>query len=147
MGEGERATEEQLIRTRTGTPDGQRELRCAVIEPDPSVRDVLSMMLSELNIQSREFIYSPDLYDSIVASPPDLIILDISIQEPQCWALMEQLQRGARTRSIPVLCTSTLADTLAQAKCRHQFPGGVVLLEKPFDIIDVERAVQTLVNV
>jgi FixJ family two-component response regulator len=133
--------------SRDGTAQGfERGLCCAVVEADESVQNVLTLMLSELRIESLELHYSSDVYDELVKACPELIILDLSIQEPQCWGLLECLQQGTLTRNIPIVCISTMADALTRAQEKYRFPGGALFLEKPFDIADVEDAIFTLIK-
>jgi FixJ family two-component response regulator len=128
------------VREKTGMP------RCVVVDDDVSVRTLLEIVLHDLDIDVIQYSHSPDLYDHLISADPDLIILDLSIQEPECWTILEKLQRGPRARMIPLLCTSTLNDVLNRAQRRHRFPGGAIFLEKPFDVHEVEQAVRTLVQ-
>lgn len=61
---------------------------------------------------------------------PDLILLDINMPDPDGFAVMEQLQRDEKTKTIPVIFLT--ADSLAETEIRCFQVGAMDFVVKPF---------------
>lgn len=75
------------------------------------------------------------------ASPPDLILLDITMPEMNGYEVCRRLKENPRLRDIPVLFISAMNEPLD--KVRAFQAGGVDYVTKPFHAEEVEARVRT----
>ena len=75
------------------------------------------------------------------AEQPDLILLDIKMPNMSGYEVCERLKADARTREIPVIFISALADTADKVKAFTT--GGVDYITKPFQVEEVLARVET----
>jgi DNA-binding response OmpR family regulator len=77
---------------------------------------------------------------------PDLLVLDLVPVYEECLDTLRAVQENELTRQIPVLCLSTDSSLLDEAQEISCFPAGARFLQKPFDIEEMESAVQSLLD-
>lgn len=82
---------------------------------------------------------------SVRANPPDLILLDIMMPEPNGHEVCRQLKADEKTEEIPIIFISALTDILEVVKSFTL--GGVDYITKPFHEEEVVARVQTHLNV
>ncbi|RKZ40220.1 MAG: hypothetical protein DRQ49_09100 [Gammaproteobacteria bacterium] len=73
------------------------------------------------------------------STPPDLILLDILMQEMNGYEVCQQLKASAQTRHIPVIFISAMDKVLDKVKAF----GGVDYITKPFQIEEVIARIET----
>ncbi|MEE8391087.1 MAG: response regulator, partial [Anaerolineae bacterium] len=78
---------------------------------------------------------------SAQAIPPDLILLDIMMPDMNGYEVCERLKADPRTRDIPVIFISALAQT--EDKVKAFTLGGVDYVTKPFHVEEVLARVET----
>ncbi|MBF2001854.1 MAG: response regulator [Synechococcales cyanobacterium M58_A2018_015] len=103
-----------------------------LIEPEPSIREVLQTCLSELG--GWRVTVSQSIQEGIslaYATRPDAILLDASTSETDALIFIEQLKQHALTHSVPILLITARASwfTVTQLQ-RIGFAGAIA---KPFD--------------
>lgn len=109
--------------------------------------DLLREILQEdrYNVTTTNFV--PRTHDQIAALGPDLVIVDLVVGIRSGWDLLEELQRFASTRGIPVIVTSTDQRLLQQAEQEPARYGANRFLVKPFDIDALLALVRELIGV
>ncbi|AXY77526.1 response regulator [Paraflavitalea soli] len=75
---------------------------------------------------------------------PDLIITDAQLPDMQDWELIEQLASSGIYRDIPLMVISSLDKAQADAKCQEF--GVASNFTKPFNPVDLMKAVQQVIN-
>jgi CheY-like chemotaxis protein len=122
--------------------------RCLIIDHDPDVREALKLMLQELGFENVAAPASERIFESMRATgdDPELFIFDLPFNQDDSWLLLDIAQTDPVLRYIPTICLSTSEQELAHACRRYDFPGGVRLLTKPFDLGELESAIWTLTS-
>lgn len=118
-----------------------------VIDDD---RDVLDLFVDLLG----EYGFSVDTYsdalpgiDELIASRPNLIIVDLALAPEREQLTGAQVIHSARSsaelRDVPIIVSSAATHLLAQQWPELMARGDVQRLEKPFDLVTFERVVET----
>lgn len=111
-----------------------------VVDDTPANLRLLVGMLKEHGYKVRP-VPSGDLaLKAVEASPPDLILLDITMPELDGFAVLARLKADPATRDIPVIFVSALGET--DDKVRGFRAGGVDYITKPFQFEEVEARVR-----
>ena len=84
------------------------------------------------------------LFDSIVQQQPDLLLLDVMLQETNGFELCKQLKQDNRTRDLPIILTTVEARREYRVKVIEA--GADDLLTKPFDRFELSTRVKNLIN-
>lgn len=98
----------------------------------------LSLLTQVLSEQGYEVRVAPNgklALKSVLATPPDLILLDIMMPEMDGYQVCTRLKADKRTRDIPVIFLSALGESLDKVKAFDV--GGVDYITKPFDPVEV----------
>ena len=98
----------------------------------------LSLLTQVLSEQGYEVRVAPNgklALKSVLATPPDLILLDIMMPEMDGYQVCDRLKANKRTREIPVIFLSALGEALDKVKAFDV--GGVDYITKPFDPVEV----------
>ena len=90
--------------------------------------------------------YVPQTFDAVATLDPSLLIVDLEIGRQAGWNLLEQLQRGAATRGIPVILSSDEPHLLEQARADADRYGKHRIFVKPFDITDLVATVHEIIG-
>ncbi len=86
-------------------------------------------------------------FQQIEALEPDLLMIDLIVQQQAGWSLLRQLQETAAVRDVPVIVTSTDHQLLEQAEQgRGDFPASTRYVVQPFDIEQLLESVDTLIG-
>jgi DNA-binding response OmpR family regulator len=133
--EGGRATPEQMSRKHV-----------FVVNGSPEFLDIMRQLLQDENYNVTTTNFVPRSFESIEASRPDLLIIDLVIGEVAGWDLLAQLHEAATTRDIPILLVSTRPELLAIIQDRHEEFGGDRYLLKPFDLDDLLDNIDQLIG-
>lgn len=78
---------------------------------------------------------------SALSQPPDVILLDILMPDPDGYEVCRQLKADERTRDIPVIFISALSEVFDKVKAFSL--GGVDFITKPFQAQEVLARVET----
>lgn len=112
-----------------------------LVDDNPTNLNLLSRMLTREEYKVRAVTNGPRALESVEASPPDLILLDINMPDMDGYEVCERLKADDKTRQIPIIFISALNDT--QDKIKAFTAGGVDYVTKPFQIREVLARVQT----
>ncbi|MCP4403491.1 MAG: response regulator [bacterium] len=110
-------------------------------------RDNLRLLSSMLTGHGYKVRPVPDgrrAISSAQSRPPDLILLDIMMPDMDGYAVCGQLKADERTKEIPVIFLSALAETVD--KVRAFRTGGIDYITKPFQAEEVLARVETHLN-
>jgi len=119
--------------------DWPSQPRVLVVDDSPDDLRLLFEMMSAQDIHVTVAFSGSDGVDKAVLSPPDLILMDVTMPGMDGFAACRLLKANPRTQWIPLifLTASTEAELRVQGLCM----GGVDYIVKPFD------AAETLVRV
>jgi len=116
--------------------------RIGVVNDDTVFLDMMEAVLKDHGWETMVYREGHSAFAALKADPPDLIILDIRLEEPETgWTLLELLTLERQTRSVPVIvCSAALLDLRAHEELLRQY--GIKILPKPFDIDALYRCVE-----
>lgn len=106
-----------------------------VVDDNPNNLRVLSSMLQQFDYKVRPALDGAMAIKSIIANPPDLVLLDIRMPEMDGYEVCRQLKSNPLTAEIPVIFISALQDT--EDKVAAFKSGGVDYITKPFQLEEV----------
>lgn len=115
-----------------------------VVDDKPANLKLLEKMLSDKGYLVRPFPKSPMAINAALSDPPDLILLDINMPGMDGFEVCQKLKQDERTRQVPVIFISALAETLDKIKAFGV--GGVDYITKPFQFEEVYARVKTHLN-
>ena len=116
-----------------------------VIDDNPDNLSLLASILRERGYQIRMATTGRWALEAIRKSPPDLIMLDISMPEMDGYAVCRELKAGSDTRDIPVIFISALDDVLDKVKAFRT--GGVDYVTKPFQPEEVLARIENQLKI
>lgn len=121
--------------------------RVTVIDPDRDVLDLYHELLATFGFDVEAHSDALPGIDALVASRPDLIIVDVELdpQREQLSGLqvVHSARSGTHLRDVPIIICTTATERIAAALPDVMERGDVHRLEKPFDLDTFERVVQT----
>lgn len=106
-----------------------------VVDDNPSNLELLSGMLTPRRYRVRVANSGRRALSAAQGSPPDLVLLDISMPGMDGYEVCRQLKAHPRTEHVPVIFLSALDDVLD--KVRAFDIGGADYLSKPFELGEV----------
>ena len=112
-----------------------------IVDDSPANLRLLALMLSTHGHRVRIAEDGPRALESVRASQPDLIMLDVMMPQMNGFEVCMQLRADPATRYIPIIFISALDDT--QAKVNAFTAGGVDYVSKPFQVEEVLARVET----
>lgn len=112
-----------------------------IVDDQPANLRLLSQMLTERGYRVRAATSGSRALASVAAQPPTLILLDIRMKEMDGFEVCDRLKSDPRTRDIPVIFISALADV--EDKVTAFQHGGVDYVTKPFHIAEVLARIET----
>jgi DNA-binding response OmpR family regulator len=128
------------------TPEQRGRKHVYVVNGSPEFLDIVRQLLQDENYNVTTTNFVRRSFESIEASRPDLLIIDLVIGETVGRDLLVQLREAASTRDIPVLLVSTRPDLLADVQDRHEEFCGDRYLLKPFDLDDLLDNIYQLIG-
>ena len=113
-------------------PSEQCKRVVAVVDDDPTIREVIQAILEYDGFEVRLFNGAADTHDGVASAQPDLVILDLLLNGRSADDVLDRLRSQPETASIPVMvCTAaSLAPGFVDGLQRH----GYHLVRKPFDL-------------
>jgi CheY-like chemotaxis protein len=120
--------------------------RIAVVNDDTAFLQLMQQVLADEGYDAMIHTVGATAHDFVRAEMPDLVILDIRMDEPQAgWQVLEMMRLDRQTLGIPViLCTADSVQLAAKAD--HLRKHNAVPLEKPFDLYELLELVRSLVG-
>lgn len=126
--------------------DESTEKVIAVVNNDRTFLGLMNRLLSEEGYKTSVWTQREGAYEFIKQEQPDLVILDIVMEEPEAgWTVLELLRLDPSTAEIPVIVCSADHQTLVQkeellSRLRSD------VLEKPFDLQTMIDMVQRVIG-
>ncbi len=115
-----------------------------IVDDTPANLQLLGGMLKDRGHRVRPVANGKLALQAAITTPPDLILLDISMPDPNGYEVCVQLKRQDRTRDIPVIFISALNETIDKVMAFGV--GGVDYVTKPFQFEEVEARVACHLN-
>lgn len=126
--------------------DGPKPSVIAIIDDDASIRHLLHDILADEGYQTILLAKATSAMDVIRNTRPDLIILDLWIEQADAgWKILDELRRNIATRHLPVIVCSAnvfMLGTIAALRAAPQY----VFLPKPFTAEDLLAKVEELLT-
>lgn len=117
--------------------------RIAVVNDDTAFLSLMGEVLQDGGHEILICREGSSSYPVLKRELPDLVIIDIRMDTPDAgWLVCELLTLDPETRKIPILVCSANVHNLEDKKQWLQ-EHGVGALAKPFDLDDLDRAVNT----
>jgi DNA-binding response OmpR family regulator len=118
----------------------QTDKRILVVDDDPSLTELLEMVLVDAGYQVKIATNGRDAVTQAVGEPPDLVVLDIVMPEMDGWETSEHLLSHERTSQIPIIFLTAKVNPADQL--RGWYGGCFAYLTKPFDIQELLEKVE-----
>ena len=112
-----------------------------IVDDTPANLRLLSEMLTGEGFHVRPVTSGAQALRAVQAAPPDLVLLDIHMPDPDGYEVCRRLKADPRTREVPVIFLSALHDV--HDKVRAFEAGGVDYVAKPFHLEEVLARVRT----
>ncbi|MCC6607199.1 MAG: response regulator [Anaerolineae bacterium] len=120
---------------------GKRTIKALVIEDSITATEQVERYLHELNIQMVAYSSSETDVETILASAPDFIILDLLMPERSGWEILAQLKADPRVELIPVIIISVVDEPV-----KGLAAGAVEYLVKPITRKQFRHALSRVVT-
>lgn len=121
--------------------------RVTVIDPDRDVLDLYRDLLATFGYDVEMYTDALPGIEQLMASHPDLIIVDVELDPEREELTGLQVLHSARSSSalqdVPIIICTTATERITAALPDAMERGDVHRLEKPFDLSTFERVVQT----
>jgi CheY-like chemotaxis protein len=121
--------------------------RVTVIDPDNDLLDLYRDVLVGLGYEVETLTDAMPGIEELVATRPDLVILDVELdpQREQLTGLqvVHSARSGTSLKDVPFIVCTTATERIAAALPDVMERGDVHRLEKPFDLATLERVVQS----
>lgn len=114
--------------------------RILIVDDDPTVRKILSMMLSPFHDVRTAHDITPAL-EALREVPPDLILLDVMLPSGDGYDLCRTIRNDLGLKLIPVIFLSSLQQPWD--KVRSFEAGGTDYITKPFQLEEILVRVET----
>jgi CheY-like chemotaxis protein len=118
----------------------------AVVNDDTAFLELMEELLREEGYQTLIWKEGDTAYELIKKKQPDLVILDIRMEQPDSgWVVLELLRLDPATEHVPVIVCSAAVPLLRereqQLKAHH-----CEILEKPFNLSELLSLVSTIIG-
>lgn len=125
--------------------------RVTVIDPSEDVLDLYRELLAAFGYEVETYNDALPGIEQLVASRPDLVIVDVELdpEREQLTGLqvVHSARSGTSLQDVPIIICTTATERIAAALPDVMDRGDVHRLEKPFDLQTFERVVQTALGV
>lgn len=112
-----------------------------LVDDTPANLRLLSTFLTENNYKVRSVINGQMALTAAASSPPDLILLDITMPDMDGYEVAKKLKLDPATTNIPIIFISALNEAIDKVKAFSA--GGVDYITKPFQFEEVLARVKT----
>lgn len=119
----------------------ERQHDILVVDDTPANLRLLVDMLGGHGFKVRPATSGAMAVKAVVSSPPDLILLDITMPEMNGYEVCAELKKDPANKDIPILFISALNETIDKVKAFSS--GGVDYITKPFQVEEVLARVKT----
>ncbi len=84
--------------------------RVAVVEDDPDLAATLALALEKDGFEVQRYLTGRDGLEGILASPPDLVLLDLNLPDLDGLSLCRELRETAAVRDLPIIILTARVD-------------------------------------
>lgn len=116
-----------------------------IVDDTPENLHLLNDILSEHGYKVRALPNGRMGLSACQASPPDLILLDITMPGMDGYEVAKRLKEDASTRDVPIIFISAMSQTENKVKAFHA--GGVDYVTKPLQVEEVLARVETHLSI
>jgi len=105
--------------------------RIFIVEDNPNIREYLERILIVMGFHTASSASGKEALEKISEKIPDLILMDVLLEDIDGLSVCQKLQANPRTRKIPIIMVSCMSDhnTIKNATTY----GAVDFIEKPFE--------------
>ena len=129
------------MNTLTEHASESRKTRIVVVDDEPEVLNLLRLMLVHSGNEVVPFINSAEALEAVLADPPDMILLDVTMPGMDGFQLCERIKQNSELKDIPVIFLSALNST--ENKIRGFRAGGVDYITKPYQFDEVQARISS----
>lgn len=129
------------------SPSAQlRHRHVLIINRDPAFLDVARVLLQDegYNVTTTNLVVRSFLM--IQAVRPDVLVIDLALDDDEIWQLVDMLRLHRTTAQIPVVFTATDPALLERAQHLPAPAGSRFLFHKPFTVGDLVDTVHAMVG-
>ena len=121
--------------------------RVTVIDPDQDLLDLYRDLLQTFGYDVETHADALPGMDQLLASAPDLVIVDVELdphrEQLTGLQVVHSARSGTALRDVPIILCTTATERIAAALPEVMERGDIQRLEKPFDLDTFERVVQS----
>ena len=110
-----------------------------VVDDDERLRELYRVNLSHRGLRVVEAASGADALDCARATPPNVIVLDLSMPGSDGWTVLSALKDDANLAKVPIVVLTGQTDDDTEARVRSA--GAVAYIGKPVDTEDLIRVV------
>lgn len=121
------------------------EIKILVVDDQPSNLRFLSNSLMEQGYKVQRAISGRLALNAAIASPPDLIVLDVLMPEMNGYEVCKHLKANSKTQGIPVIFFSALNEATEKVKAFRV--GGVDYITKPFEVKEILARIENQLTI
>jgi len=117
--------------------------RILILDDDADILDILAYLLTDDGYEIESSMYGDNIWDSIRAFKPDLILMDLMLADLDGRSICRAIKENTETKDIAVIMISARSDlrpVMGQPGSPDEF------IAKPFDIDNVLNKIKALVN-
>ena len=119
--------------------------RVLIIDDDGMIRRLLEEHLSNEGYEVMSVSMAEEGYALALASPPDLILLDVNLPDATGFQMCGRLRQNLVTHAIPIIMMTGAARWPNQQEIGKRMGANAYIL-KPFDVFDLSRRIDALVG-
>ena len=110
-----------------------------IVDDDENIHDIINLIFEEEYYLIKGVLSADDLEEAIADFLPDMILLDICIGKHDGRDICNKLKYNLKTAHLPIILLSAL--NMDNLGCSP-----TAIIEKPFDIMDLQQKVKTLLD-
>jgi len=138
-------SEAYLINLMKSKQDPEAKSTILIVDDKPENLRLLSQMLTDSGYEVRRAINGSTALMGVLASPPDLVLLDIRMPDMNGYEVCQSLKATEKTREIPVIFLSALNEVLDKVTAFKV--GGADYITKPFQMQEVLARVENQLTI
>ncbi|MBV9389276.1 MAG: response regulator [Chroococcidiopsidaceae cyanobacterium CP_BM_ER_R8_30] len=114
--------------------------RILLVENDDNNRELLSELLSYHGYSILALAGSSDFFEAVSGFRPNLILLDLKLDENNGYTLLEEIRRNEEYQDIPIIVISAYAFKAQIQRAYNLGVNGYII--KPINVSDLTQAIQ-----
>jgi len=115
-----------------------------IVEDDPSIREIETMVLKNSNYYVQAFDSAPKFYKKMEEVLPDLILLDIMLPGEDGYSIIRKLRNDLKTKKIPIIMITAKNSEMDMVKGLDD--GADDYIKKPFSVMELLSRVRALLR-